>query len=140
MSVNPLRFVGGLAIELGVLVLIVTLLPRMQSGPHARAEQGEVADERPSLLTPPRAAPLPEPDWRTAAHRQELPQGLPPPDPAYVEQRLDQVGQQLLSGVSSYLSHAAQDFLEPPAAERPFIALNAEMSRVSPVLSSGARR
>ena len=43
-----------------------------------------------------------------------LPLDLPPADPVYVEKRLDKAGQQLLEGVSQYLSRQAQELMQTP--------------------------
>jgi hypothetical protein len=103
-----------------VIGLVVTLLPRVPLGSSSAAPREEVANQRPSLLPtaavpvtlappllPPRAA-----NWRTAVSRPAQTSELPPADPAYVERRLDEAGQQLLSGVTTYLSRHAQEVLQ----------------------------
>jgi hypothetical protein len=117
----------------------VSLLPRVPLGRAAPVAPSDVADQRPSLapqlgtLLPPEPLPPPDGNWRTAVSRptetslavplkappQELGRqdpsqlDLPPADPVYIEQRLDAAGQQLLEGVSHYLSRQAQDLLQP---------------------------
>jgi hypothetical protein len=109
-------FAAGLIAEIAVVALVVTLLPKVQLGP---ARGSEVADERPSLLPdqrslPPERLPPVEAGWRTAVNRPESPIDLPPADPQYVERRLDEASQQLLSGVTKVLSQHAQEVLRAP--------------------------
>jgi len=116
---SPTGFFTGLVAEIAIVAAVVSLLPRVPLGRAAPLAPSEVADERPSLV--PRPVPLPPPDdnWRTAVGRPvaaapELTLDLPPADPVYVEKRLDQAGQQLLEGVSHYLSRQAQELLQTP--------------------------
>lgn len=128
---SPTGFVTSLIAEIAIVAAVVSLLPRMPLGRAAPVGPVEVADERPSLVPPassvPRPEPLPPPDgtWRTAVSRPveaaaPLALDLPPADPAYVEKKLDQAGQQLLEGVSHYLSRQAQELIQPtPSADAP---------------------
>jgi len=116
---SPTGFFTGLVAEIAIVAAVVSLLPRVPLGRAAPIVPSEVADERPSLV--PRPEPLPPPDdnWRTAVGRpvaagDGLPLELPPADPVYVEKRLDQAGQQLLEGVSLYLSRQAKELLQTP--------------------------
>jgi hypothetical protein len=128
---SPTGFFTSLIAEVVIIAAVVSLLPRV---PLSRAEPTvgqEPADERPSLTLPtstaPRPQPLPPPadNWRTAVSRPEegpraaAPLDLPPPDPDYVERRLDQASQQLLEGVSHYLSRQAQELIQPAADAEP---------------------
>ena len=116
---------GGLIVEGAVIGLIVTLLPKLPlGGTGSHGPREEVANQRPSLAPPLLAAESPvetlppaELNWRTAVSRPQSsatlpPPALPPADPAYVERRLDEAGEQLLSGVSGYLTRQAQEVLE----------------------------
>ncbi|MCI0357439.1 MAG: hypothetical protein L0211_03015 [Planctomycetaceae bacterium] len=126
---SPTGFVTSLIAEIAIISAVVSLLPRVPLG-RAAPVPADVADERPSLLPQfnrvPRPEPLPPPDgnWRTAVERPvepaaPLPLDLPPADPAYVEKKLDQAGQQLLEGVSHYLSRQARQLMQPPASPDP---------------------
>jgi hypothetical protein len=108
-SKSSAGFAAGLIAEAAVIGLVVTLLPKVQLGP---ARGNEQADERPSLA--PERLPAVEAGWRTAVNRPETPSELPPADPQYVERRLDEASQQLLSGVSRVLSQHAQEVIHPP--------------------------
>lgn len=117
---NPVRFMLGLAIELTALVVGVSLLPKLPWNELAgRNRNLEIADERPTLTQQP-----PETFFsgQPVVVQSAPPAGAPPSyyagnpaqaDPTYVEQRLDQAGQQLLTGVSTYLSRAASELLQP---------------------------
>jgi hypothetical protein len=94
-------FLPGLIVEGAVIGLVVTLLPKIQLGPPPQA-----ADQRPSLAPP----------WRTAVNR---PPAQPSDDPAYVERRLDQAGQDLLNGMADYLKGQADEIRHPPPAQQP---------------------
>lgn len=116
---SPTGFVTGLIAEIAIIAAVVSLLPRVPLGRAAPIAPTDIADERPSLV--PRPEPLPPPDhnWRTAVGRPVdsaagLPLELPPADPVYVEKQLDQAGQQLLEGVSNYLSRQAQELMQTP--------------------------
>ena len=112
-SKSSAGFAAGLIAEAAVIGIVVTLLPKVQLGP---ASGKELADERPSLA--PQRLPPVETGWRTAVHRPEAPIELPPVDPQYVERRLDEASQQLLSGVSRVLSQHAQEVIQPPVGAR----------------------
>lgn len=107
---NSAGLLPGLIVEGAVIGLVVTLLPKVQLGKPAVPRE-EAADKRPSLA-PERLPPV-ESSSRTAVSR---PQTHEPPsvDPAYVERRLDQAGQRLLSEITSHLSQQAHHLLEPP--------------------------
>jgi hypothetical protein len=116
---SPTGFVTGLVAEIAIIAAVVSLLPRVPLGRAAPVTQGEIADERPSLVPLPEPLPPPSDDWRTAVGRPveaaiPLPLDLPPADPVYVEKRLDKAGQQLLEGVSRHLSRQAQELLQTP--------------------------
>jgi hypothetical protein len=113
---NPGRFAFGLVAEITGIVLIVTVLPRIPWGAASTAGSGEdIADQRPSLVTPTPALSTHQ-HWRVApGHQQELPVAAPEVDPAYVERRLDRAGQQLLSGVSTYVAQTAREVLDSRA-------------------------
>jgi DNA-binding transcriptional regulator YdaS (Cro superfamily) len=99
---------AGLVAEAAVIGLVVALLPKVQLEP---ASGNEIADERPSLA-PERLPPV-EAGWRTAVSRPETKIELPPADPEYVERRLDEASQQLLSGVTKILAEHAQEVMQP---------------------------
>ncbi len=123
-------FLAGLIVEGAVIGLVVTLLPKIPLGPSLAAFPGQAADRRPSLAPEQarEAFPPPVPNWRTQVSRpvapplppavkspSELPEiQWPAADPAFVERRLDEAGQQLLSGVATYLSQQAEEVLQPP--------------------------
>jgi hypothetical protein len=116
---SPIGFVTGLIAEIAIIAAVVSLLPRVPLGRAAPIVPTDFANERPSLA--PRPEPLPPPDdnWRTAVGRPVdvaagSPLALPPADPVYVEKQLDQAGQQLLEGVSNYLSRQAQELMQTP--------------------------
>jgi len=116
---SPTGFVTGLIAEIAIIAAVVSLLPRVPLGRAAPVARDEIADERPSLVPRPEPLPPPSDDWRTAVGRPveaatPLPLDLPPADPVYVEKRLDKAGQQLLEGVSQYLSRQAQELLQTP--------------------------
>ena len=121
---SPAGFVTGLVAEIAIIAVVVSLLPRVPLGRAAPIAPSEVADERPSLVPRPEPLPPPADNWRTAVGRPVdaaagLPLDLPPADPVYVEKRLDKTGQQLLEGVSHYLSRQAQELLQTsPAADQ----------------------
>jgi hypothetical protein len=132
---SPSGFVLGFVAEIAIVAAVVAILPKVPLGSAGTLPRAEAADERPSLAPrgPQFAAPLPqdhriEPlpppqdNWRTAVSRPAssfpvLTDELPPSDPAYVEQRLDAAGQQLLEGVAGYFSRQAEELLqrEPPS-------------------------
>ncbi len=130
---SPTGFFTSLIAEVVIVAAVVSLLPRVPLGRAESPGEQEIADERPSLAPPvsriPPPEPLPPPDdnWRTAVGRPvdtavPPPLDLPPADPVYVERRLDQASQQLLDGVSHYLSRQARELMQPPpgpAPERP---------------------
>ena len=137
---SPSGFFTSLIAEVVIVAAVVSLLPRVPLGRAAPVAPSDAADERPSLAPQFGQVPLPEPlpppdgNWRTAVsrpaegsfslppqspHWKLPPRDLPPPDPAYVQQRLDQAGQQLLEGVSHYLSRQAHELLEPAASAQP---------------------
>jgi hypothetical protein len=95
------------------LAIGVSLLPRFAG--HATEDglsQVQFADLPPSLVE------TPAPPGANSG-QQLMPAGLQSlrtADPAYVQQRLDEAGQQLLSGVASYFSRTASELLQP---ERP---------------------
>jgi len=116
---SPAGFFTGLVAEIAIVAAVVSLLPRVPLGRAAPIAPIEIADERPSLVPRPEPLPPPADNWRTAVGRPVdanagLPLELPPADPVYVEKRLDQAGQQLLEGVSNYLSRQAQELLQTP--------------------------
>ena len=116
---SPTGFVTGLVAEIAIIAAVVSLLPRVPLGRAAPVAEGEIADERPSLVPLPEPLPPPSDDWRTAVGRPveaaiPLQLDLPPADPVYVEKRLDKAGQQLLEGVSQYLSRQAQELMQTP--------------------------
>lgn len=121
---NPVRLMLGLAIEVTAVVLGVSLLPKLPWNELAGTTgRSEIADERPTLAEEGTGAYF---DQRPIVVNASPPAGTPAsyyatgpvtPDPNYVEQRLDQAGQQLLSGVSTYLNRTAGELLQPaPAA------------------------
>jgi hypothetical protein len=127
---SPSGFVLGFMAEIAIVAAVVAILPKVPLGSAGTLPRAEAADERPSLAPrgerftrplPPveRIEPLPPPEdnWRTAVSRPALSfpvsaDEFPPPDPAYVEQRLDAAGQQLLEGVAGYFSRQAEDLLQ----------------------------
>ena len=117
---------AGLVVEGAVIGLVVALLPKLPLGPltagvHAAQERPSLASEPADFRAPSLASPAPLANWRTAVSRSETTLTLPPPaatDPAYVERRLDQAGQRLVSGVASYLSQHAEQVFDPPPSER----------------------
>ena len=114
---NPVRFLAGLAVEITALVVGVSLLPKL---PWGQAGPSEFADQKPSL-----AENSPTGPSVFVGRRPSIIQSLPPTktpdpfrtpfsgDPAYVEQRLDYAGQQLLSGVTTYLQRTTDELLRP---------------------------
>jgi hypothetical protein len=124
---SPTGFFTSLIAEVVIVAAVVSILPRVPLGRAEPTARQDVADERPSLVprfsqVPPPPEPLPPPadNWRTAVSRPvenpARPQvDLPPADPAYIEKRLDQASQQLLEGVSQYLSRQAQEVLQSGA-------------------------
>lgn len=131
---SPTGFFTSLIAEVVIVAAVVSLLPRVPLGRAAPVDPRDAADQRPSLAPQfgqvPRPDPLPPPDvnWRTAVSRpsddavaaqpQLLGLDLPPADPVYVERRLDQAGQQLMEGVSQYLSRQAHELLEPAPGDQ----------------------
>ncbi len=124
---SPTGFFTSLIAEVVIIAAVVSILPRVPLGRAEPVARQEVADERPSLAPQfsqaPRPEPLPPPsdNWRTAVSRpvESHPQPslyLPRADPAYIEKRLDRASQQLLEGVSGYLSRQAQELLQPEAS------------------------
>jgi hypothetical protein len=112
--------------EVTAVVLVVAALPKLPLQPYGRSATRMPADERPSLVQSVSTLPaFPELDpatnrWRLPADRAgaaPLTASLPAPDPAYVEDTLDQVGQQLLAGFSSYLGQTAREILAPAPAK-----------------------
>jgi hypothetical protein len=147
---SPTGFVTSLIAEIAIVAAVVSLLPRMPLGRAAPIGPAEVADERPSLVLPsssvPRPEPLPPPDgnWRTAVSRPveataPLQLDPPPADPAYVEKKLDQAGQQLLEGVSHYLSRQAQELMQAPVAAPPTTGSFGSPNSVAPSNSLAPR-
>jgi hypothetical protein len=63
----------------------------------------------------------------------------PPADPAYVEKKLDQAGQQLLEGVSHYLSRQAQELMQAPVAAPPTTGSFGSPNSVAPSNSLAPR-
>lgn len=122
---------AGLIVEGAVIGLVVALLPKLPLGTSAAATPVEVADQRPTLTPtrPPTHSPapthreeLPSPpaNWRTAVSRPAAPLSPPPADPAFVEERLDQASQQLVSGLATYLTRHAEEVLAtPPPQSQP---------------------
>jgi len=113
--------VAGLIVEGAVIGLVVALLPKLPLGSSAAAPTSEVADQRPSLAPtrPPTRTqreelPSPPANWRTAVSRPATSLSPPPADPAYVEERLDVAGQQLVSGLATYLARHAEEVLAAP--------------------------
>lgn len=127
---SPSGFVLGFVAEIAIVATVVAILPKVPLGGAGTLPRAEAADERPSLAphrpqfaTPQaqRIEPLPPPEdnWRTAVNRPAASfpvstEELPPSDPAYVEQRLDAAGQQLLEGVAGYFARQAEELLQPP--------------------------
>ena len=106
---NPGRFAFGLVAEITGIVVIVTVLPRIPWGTASLADSPEVvADQRPSLIPTSAPAAARQQEWRGAARQALEPDPIPPADPVYVERRLDRAGQQLLSGVSTYVVETAR--------------------------------
>jgi hypothetical protein len=119
---------AGLIVEGAVIGLVVALLPKLPLGPLTEGVQA--ASERPRLAGQPAdfsmprlSLPVPPANWRTAVSRPETTL-MPPPadtvaaDPKYVERRLDDAGQRLVSGLGSYLArHAEQVLSNPPEAK-----------------------
>ena len=111
---NPGRFGFGLIAEITGIVVIVSLLPKIPLGEPSAEGPVAVADQRPSLALPvAKVGVNRNHDWRSAVRRELEPETIPPVDPLYVERRLDQAGQQLLSGVSSYFTNTAREVLRP---------------------------
>lgn len=133
---SPSGFVLGFVAEVAIVAAIVTILPKVPLGSAGTLPRAEAADQRPSLAPrgerfarplpqTERIEPLPPPEdnWRTAVSRpsSSFPVStdeLPPSDPAYVEQRLDAAGQQLLEGVAGYFSRQAEELLQPEPGSR----------------------
>jgi hypothetical protein len=142
-SKKPAGLFGGLILEIGLLLLIVSLLPKLPLGqaaggaPAGQAE--EIADHRPSLAPPPAPLARESVNWRAAIattppqdgltqigepraaysgdaweSERQRPRPQPAVDPAYVEQRLDQAGQKLLGQMNSILTRQAERLLDVP--------------------------
>ena len=142
-SKKPAGLFGGLILEFGLLLLIVSLLPKLPLGQAAGGTPGseveEIADHKPSLAPPPAPLARESVNWRAAiattpppndltpigeprganwggAGESERPRPKPAVDPAYVEQRLDQAGQKLLGQMNSILTRQAERLLDVPSA------------------------
>ncbi|MCU0877157.1 MAG: hypothetical protein MUF06_05110 [Pirellulaceae bacterium] len=142
-SKKPAGLFGGLILEIGLVILVVSLLPKLPLGQAAgRGPAGkvdEIADRRPSLAPPPEPLTRESVNWRAAVGSApptgepviRTPQRLadaepllssgnhglaplPPVDPAYVEQRLDRAGQMLLDQMNSLLTRQAERLLDVP--------------------------
>jgi hypothetical protein len=111
---NPARFLAGLAVELTALIVGVSLLPKL---PWGQSDQREFADQKPTLAdTAQHVFVGKRPSIIPAAPPTTGP-GPFPADPAYVERRLDQAGQQLLSGFSTYLNRTTREIFQSSPAE-----------------------
>jgi hypothetical protein len=141
---SPSGFVLGFVAEIAIVAAVVAILPKVPLGSAGTLPRAEAADERPSLAPhrpqfagpQPQAQPIeplppPQDNWRTAVSRPAAsfpisPEELPPSDPAYVEQRLDAAGQQLLEGVAGYFSRQAEELLQPePPSGNEFVPSSA---------------
>lgn len=71
---------------------------------------------------PPRLSYAPQPTAEPSARREPPPLiAVDPNRPAYVEQRLDRASQNLVNGVGSYMTQAAERFLPPsPSQQMPY--------------------
>jgi hypothetical protein len=120
---NPGRFAFGLIAEIAGILLIVTVLPRIPwEAASLNGPPEVVADQRPSLVIPAVTEASQRRIWRGAVEKELEPASIPPVDPVYVERRLDRAGQQLLSGVSTYVVETARQVLESPEATAEAIA------------------
>jgi hypothetical protein len=119
---HPARFLAGLVLEVAAVLIGVSLLPKLAFNRQATdVSQAQFADQRPSLVElatgpsvvldqRPTILETPNPKSSLDAFLTENPATQ---NPAYVEHRLDEAGQQLLHGVSSYLSRTASELLQP---------------------------
>lgn len=101
------RSIVGLVLEIAVIGLVVTLLPKFgfqrQSASPAQAAG-------PAASSWWQAAPASrETSWRPANELDEI----------HVEQTLESASQQLLRGVADYATRAAADLAPPPAPAEP---------------------
>jgi hypothetical protein len=130
-SKKPAGLFGGLILEIGLVLLVVSLLPKLPLGQAAgkvpAGEVDEMADQRPSLAPPPAPLARESVNWRAAVDS-AIPSGLeplpapatrdlaplPPVDPNYVEQRLDRAGQKLIDQMNSLLTRQAERLLDVP--------------------------
>ncbi len=109
---------AGLIVEGAIIGLVVTLLPKLPLGSLSAAPSDAIADQRPSMAPalrhdePLRWRP---PNWRTAVSQPEPSVTLPRAETAYVEDRLDEAGEQLVGGLATYLTQHVEEILATPA-------------------------
>jgi hypothetical protein len=109
---SPTEFFTTLLAEIVVIAAVVAVLPRVPLGQAASAPREKIADQRPSLARGQPSSPEDD-NWRTSVSRPNTAIELPPADPAYVERRLDEAGEQLMEGAANYLSRHARELLTP---------------------------
>jgi hypothetical protein len=111
------RSLIGLVLEIGLIALVVTLLPKVNLRPQPAA-----ANSPPVAVVPPDPAPPADPSWwqvepaarATSWHETE-------PQPIHVEQTLENASRRLLSGAADIAGRAATDLI-PPATNPPGVA------------------
>jgi len=97
----------GLVVEIGLIVLVVALLPKLNL--------------RPQPATP-RQPPTANSWWQAAPGARETSWQEPLARDVNVEQTLDSASQQLLSGAADYATRAAAELLQPPPSREPIQA------------------
>lgn len=116
------RSLIGLVLEIGLIALVVTLLPKVNLRPQPAA-----ANSPPVAVVPPDPAPPADPSWwqvepaarATSWHEAEA-QPIEP-QPIHVEQTLENASRRLLSGAADIAGRAAADLI-PPATNPPGVA------------------
>lgn len=104
------RSLIGLVLEIGLIALVVTLIPKLNLRPQpAVANSPPVA---PMLQDPP---PLAGPSWWQAEPAARATSWQEPiAEPVHVEQTLENASRRLLRGAADIAGRAAADLIPPP--------------------------